>query len=302
MSQNLLSKSLPAAVMLLLFATINSSFSQSSTPPKREYISNNMLWTSLVIQGKISDKFGYQLDLEYRRQADPMHATDPNVSVGKDHYSIGKHSYQYAARSWVQYQPSKTVVFAISPIALFGSWSGSSFRPELRTTFQAALNNNLGRVALVHRYRYELRYFGNEAIVDHDEIFGTSSTFHFTTAARQGRFRYMLRATIPINNKTITKGTYYAVTSGEIFLRTGKNISNINLVDQVRFYGGVGYKFSDNMLAELGYMNMTAFRFNNAAKNNVEVNNVLWLRLTIENFNRIFAKKKQETTTAQPAK
>jgi hypothetical protein len=293
------------AFVLLLSITSTSCFSQSSTPPKRDYISNHLLWTTLVTQGKISSKFGYQLDIEYRRQADPMHAADPSKPVGNDHYSIGKHSYQYAVRSWIQYQPSPAVVFAISPIALFGTWTGSSFQPELRPAFQVALNSNLGRVAFMHRYRYELRYFGDKADVDHDEVFGSASTFHFTAATRQGRFRYMLRATIPLNNKTITKGTYYAVTSGEIFLRTGKNISNANLVDQIRFYGGLGYKFSDNMRVELGYMNMTAFRFNNPAKNNVEINNILWLRLTIENFNKVFTKKKKQEETkteAAPAK
>jgi hypothetical protein len=282
------------AFTLYSIAIAPTCLAQSSTAPKREYISNHLLWTSFVTQGKISKKFGYQLDLEYRRQADPMHAADTNTTVGTQHYSLMKHSYQYAVRSWVQYQPNPSVIFAVSPIALFGSWSGPSFQPELRPAFQVSLNSSLGRVSLMNRYRYELRYFGDKENVDHDEVFGSSSAFHFTAATRQGRFRYMLRATIPINNKSIVKGTYYAVASGEIFLRTGKNVNNNNLLDQIRFYGGLGYKFSDNMRVELGYMNMIAYRFNNIAKNNIEVNNILWLRFMVENFNKVFQKKEEK--------
>jgi hypothetical protein len=292
MLSNVLSKHVLASALLLTVAS-TLCFSQSSTP-KRDYISNHMLWTSLITQGKISSKFGYQLDLEYRRQADPMHAADPNQTVGTQHYSIGKHSYQYGVRAWVQYQPSPSVVFAISPFTLFGTWTGSSFQPEIRPAAQVTLNSSLGRVAIIHRYRYEQRYFGDKENVDHNDVFGSASTFHFTSTTRQGRFRYMLRGTLPLNNKSITKGTYYAVMSGEIFLRVGKNVNNNNLLDQVRIYGGIGYKFSDNMRAEIGYMNMSAFRLNNTAKNNVEINNVLWLRVTIDNFNKVFAKKKDK--------
>lgn len=258
-----------------------------------------MLWTSLVTQGKVKGKFSYQVDLEYRRQADPMHAADPGGTVGHDHYSIGKHSYQYAIRTWIQYQLNPSVNFAVSPFALFGTWTGSSFQPEIRPALQMTTNNNIGRIALSSRYRYEFRFFGDKKNIDHDEIFGDASTFHFTAASRKGRFRYMLRATIPLNNKTIVKGTYYAVTSAEVFLNTGKNVNNNNLVDQLRFYGGLGYKFSDNMRVELGYMNMVAYRLNNTAKNNVDVNNVLWLRFTVEHFNKVFKKKEKE---AEPAK
>lgn len=292
------SKSL-AAFALLSLMTISPCFSQSSTPPKREYISNHMLWTSLITQGKIKGKFTYQVDLEYRRQADPMHAADSGKSVGHDHYNIGKHAYQYAVRTWVQYQLNQSISFAASPFTLFGTWTGSSFQPEIRPALQATINHTIGRVSLSNRYRYEFRYFGDKKNVDDDQILGDGSTFHFTSATRKGRFRYMLRATIPLNNKTITKGTYYAVTSAEVFLNTGKNVNNNNLLDQLRFYGGLGYKFSDNMRVELGYMNMVAYRFNNSAKNNVDVNNVLWLRFTVENFNKVFKKKEKETDAAK---
>jgi hypothetical protein len=287
-------------ITFVFFAVAKTTFSQSTSTDKREYISNKMIWMSLGLQGKIKNNFSYQFDLEYRRQADPMHAPEPNDTVGGSHNNFFRNPYQFAARPWVLYQPNKNIVFAISPITWFGTWSApvngiTSFQPELRSSFQVTLNNNIGRVSFNNRYRYEMRYFGTKEVVDDfSNPFGASSSYSFPKSNRQGRVRYMLRITVPINNEVIEKGTYYGIFSSEILLRTGKNVSNSNLVDQYRIYGGLGYKFSENMRVELGYLNAVAFRLNNAAKNNVDVNNVIWIKLIIDNFNNLFRKQKSE--------
>jgi hypothetical protein len=41
---------------------------------------------------------------------------------------------------------------------------------------------------------------------------------------------------------------------------------------------------------EAGYMQQTIFRFNNANKDNVEINNILQLNLAISNFEQLFSK------------
>jgi hypothetical protein len=258
------------------------------------------MWTTIALQGNIRNKISYQLDLEYRRQADPAHAADPNTSVGSSHYNVIKNPYQLAVRPWILYQPNQSIVFALSPITWFGSWGApvdgvTSFQPELRSSFQVTLNNNFGRVIFNNRYRYELRYFGTREVADNlADPFGPNSSYDFQKSNRNGRARYMLRITIPFNNKTIIKETYYALITSEIMLRTGKNVNNNNLLDQYRIYGGLGYKFSENMRTELGYLNMVAFRLNNAAKNNVDVNNVIWVRLIVDNFNNLLRKKRTE--------
>jgi hypothetical protein len=283
-------------LVLLLSLFTPRVFAQTSTK-KRDYISNNMIWQNIGLQGKIKNKFIYQFDFEYRRQADPGHAADSNASVGESHYNIVKNPYQFALRPWILYQPKDFIVFAVSPLCWFGTWASpvngvKSFQPELRSSFQIMLISNIGRVIINHRYRYELRYFGVKTSDDTANPFGPSSSYEFPQSNRQGRARYMLRATVPINKPTIEKGTYYAMANAEILIRTGKNISNINLFDQYRISLNLGWKFSSDVRFEIGYISMTAFRFNNQDKNNVEANNIIISKLIFDNFNNLFTKKK----------
>ena len=65
----------------------------------------------------------------------------------------------------------------------------------------------------------------------------------------------------------------------------GKNVNNMNLVDQYRLSAGLGWKFAEDIRIEVSYIDMIAFRFSNQAKNNVDANNVLLVKLTFDNFN-----------------
>jgi hypothetical protein len=62
-------------------------------------------------------------------------------------------------------------------------------------------------------------------------------------------------------------------------------------LDQNRVLIGIGYKFNKFLALEAGYMQQTVFRFNNANKDNVEINNILQLNLAISNFEQLFSKK-----------
>jgi hypothetical protein len=283
----------------ILLANITNLHAQAPASTQRDYIGNHMFWGNMIILGKIKGKFFYQLDLEYRRQADPAHSPDPGTTVGSHHYQIFRHPYQDAARPWIHYQVNRNIRLSWSPITWFGSWSYpvngvTTYQPEFRTSPQVTFNQFLGRVILNHRYRYEFRFYGLKGVDNNtSDITGPSSTYSFLDINKQGRFRYMLRAIVPINKKELVKGTYYLMTSGEVFLKTGKNIKNANIYDQTRFYLGLGWKFAPEIRAELGYMNQTAFRFNNIAKNNIDFNNSVFFNLIFDDFNSLFKKKKE---------
>ena len=100
----------------------------------------------------------------------------------------------------------------------------------------------------------------------------------------------MLRLIYPLNGKTLEKGTYYIMTSSEIFISQGKNVPNNKILDQNRFYFVLGYKFHPTMKLEVGYLNQTAFRMNNKAKDNVDVNNCLAVSLIFDDLNSLFKK------------
>jgi len=100
---------------------------------------------------------------------------------------------------------------------------------EQRIFEQFITRQNIGIVAVQHRYRFEQRFI--------------ESDFRL-------RFRYFLALTIPLNNKELIDNTVYLSAYNEIFLNTTGNI-----FDRDRLYGGVGYRFSKTVRLEIGYMN-----------------------------------------------
>jgi hypothetical protein len=264
----------------------------------RDYDSNHMLWFQLAINGKFKkdSKWSYQLEFEERRQADPQFAADPGHTVGSNHWNILKNPYQNAFRPFIHFQPNEKIRLSWSPITWFATWSFPTdgkvtYQPEYRTSPQITLYQSFGRVQIQHRFRDEFRFYGLKKTDEHlSDITGPSSSYSFLDINKHNRFRYLLRVIIPLNNTKLEKGTWYLMTSNEIFVKSGKYLANANLLDQNRFYLNLGYKFHPEIRAEIGYLNQTAFRFNNKAKNNVDFNNNLFVTLIFDNFNKLFQK------------
>ncbi len=95
---------------------------------------------------------------------------------------------------------------------------------EHRIFQQFITKQNVGKVALQHRYRFEQRFVESD----------------FKT-----RFRYFLGMNIPLKNPK-----YYLSAYNEVFLNGASNV-----FDRNRVYGGFGYKIKKGIKIELGYMN-----------------------------------------------
>ena len=100
---------------------------------------------------------------------------------------------------------------------------------EHRIFQQLITKQNIGKVSLSHRYRFEQRFVEDDFRL---------------------RWRYFLGINIPLQYKEEGKNPLYLSLYNEIFLNTESSI-----FDRNRLYGGLGYKFSDNLKLELGYMN-----------------------------------------------
>ena len=108
---------------------------------------------------------------------------------------------------------------------------------EHRIFQQLITKQNLGKVALQHRYRIEQRFVESD----------------FKT-----RFRYFLSMNIPLKNPK-----YYLSAYNEIFLNGSSSV-----FDRNRIYGGLGYKFSKGIKMELGYMNQV---FETASRDQINI-------------------------------
>jgi len=113
---------------------------------------------------------------------------------------------------------------------------------EHRIYQQFITRQNFGRVYLQHRYRIEERFIADDFRL---------------------RFRYFLALNLPLNKKTMSAGSVYASAYNEIFLN-----AESPLFDRNRIYGALGYVFSKNFRAELGYMNQS---LENSGRNQFQV-------------------------------
>lgn len=69
------------------------------------------------------------------------------------------------------------------------------------------------------------------------------------------RVRYAMAFTIPLKGKTITAHTPFLSINNELMINFGSEIVN-NYFDQNRFFVGVGYQFTSNLNAHIGYLNV----------------------------------------------
>jgi hypothetical protein len=100
---------------------------------------------------------------------------------------------------------------------------------EHRIFEQFITRQNTGIVAVQHRYRFEQRFIESDFSM---------------------RLRYFLSINVLLNNKEMIDNTVYLSAYNEIFLNTSGNT-----FDRDRLYGGIGYRISQVVRLEIGYMN-----------------------------------------------
>lgn len=98
---------------------------------------------------------------------------------------------------------------------------------EHRIYQQFIIKQKFKKMSLQHRFRFEERFVEDEFKM---------------------RFRYFLGLNVELSKKEIKK--YYLSAYNEIFLNTKSSI-----FDRNRLYGGIGYRLSDKIRFEIGYMN-----------------------------------------------
>jgi len=109
---------------------------------------------------------------------------------------------------------------------------------ENRLYQEMILRQKVGKIGLMHRYRYEQRWIENQ---------------EFRT-----RFRYALFLNIPLNSKELSdKGSLYMQVYDEIFINGERPTNAIQLFDRNRLYAGLGYRLEKGLAFQLGFMEQT---------------------------------------------
>jgi hypothetical protein len=195
-------------------------------------------WNVISSKYTFNKKWSAFFEAQLRSQQfyDNFHYHEFKGGVG---YNLPKNlSLLFAVGKYNTYQPT-------------GSFKTPMLANEIRIWQQLVLNNNINRLKIEHRYRFEQR---------------------FVNDTYRNRFRYRLNAILPINNLVVQEKTWYLSLSNEIFL------NNRGLFfEQNRIFVGGGYEINDQVTIQGGWLN----RFDNLG-NGVEIKkNFLQLSLLL---------------------
>jgi len=209
---------------------------------------NQANWFAYMGQYKVSSKFGYHVEAQFR--------LDGNLEFSRQHlFRLGAiYYFNNKSNTTAGYALIKTYNAAID--GYFG---------ENRIWEQYQYNHswNNSKNYFINRFRLEQR-FVNEKILVNNVIQNNGTNY-------QNRFRYFNRNLFQILNFNSSNKQLYAVLQDEVFFNLGTNKVNSNFFDQNRFLVGLGLNYSNNIRFELGYMN----QFVNPDNGNAKMNHVI---------------------------
>ena len=186
----------------------------------------------------------------------PFHSYSQQSDIGSWYSYLGNHTLQKKWNIWTETQyRSYNTLTDIQQVLI-------------RTGLGYNVTENNNNILLGYAFVYSENYLNNAGYKTNNtehrifQQFLTKQTFNrfhishryrieerFLSDDFQLRFRYMLLMNVTLNNADLSKGTWYAAASNEIFLN-GQN----NIFDRNRVYGGVGYVFNKNFRLEAGFM------------------------------------------------
>jgi hypothetical protein len=213
-----------AGLMVIVFAVLSSPAVHAQAP--RISDSNRNTWYMFFGDHRLTDKWGVHTEFQFRRQNT---IKDPQQTMVRP-------AVNYYLRDGVLL----TMGYGFFETYPYGGFPFPREFPEHRIFEQVQINNSIGRVALINRYRLEQRW----------AKFPSGTDYLFLN-----RMRYMLRANVPLVGTTIDAHEPFVSFYDELFIGFGGNVPNI--FDQNRAFASIGYKFNKQGSIEVGYMNQT---------------------------------------------
>ncbi|EHQ28549.1 DUF2490 domain-containing protein [Mucilaginibacter paludis] len=221
-------KKIKKSIFVFTFILSIASQHQLSAQNTRYNTSNFNAWVALNGQFLITDKWGLHAEVQIRRNEGFSRWQQLLLRPGI-FYNINPNLMATAGYAYVETYPYGEI-----PIAKVAF-------PEHRIWQQLQLTQRTGSVDVISRLRLEQRFFG-------DVNAGT-----FTNTRFENRFRYMLRAVIPLTRDANKVTKLYVPVYDEAFIAFGKNVK-YNTFDQNRFGIGLGLNEGKFGKIEIGYL------------------------------------------------
>lgn len=244
-----------------------------------QLVNRNVFWSEVNLVYKTGGKWSFQLDHQYRRQADDDGGRDLNIV---------RHPLLQVFRPWISYQLSEPVRLSLSPLGLWWNWGRTSeyqpttFFQELRVIPQLQITKPAGDGEFIQRFRTELRWASLTDTLANAYVFLSDGESQQVLADRFNvRLRGMARWINPIFKRNQDDNRWYSHLSIEPMIVVSK--SGIRF-DQNRTYVALGRNIQKHLRIELGYMNQFAIQQNDADRSRFfRLNHALHLYVYLEN-------------------
>ena len=263
---------LPAFLLLL-------SLTATAQTYRHDVRHRPVFWSEMGLAFRTAGKWSFQLDHQYRRQAEDNNGRDPNIF---------RYPLQQVFRPWVSYQVSKPVRLSLSPIGLWWTWSRPSerqpttFFQEVRVIPQLQITKPTRNGEFITRFRTELRWPSRTDTLSNTYVFLSDGESQQILADRFNvRLRAMARWIRLIRGKD---SGWYTHLSIEPMAVVSKSVQRF---DQNRTYLALGRRLRDNMRVELGYLNQFSVQTNDVERlRTFRLNHALHVLFYLENAQR----------------
>lgn len=205
----------------------------------RHSTANNNAWFMYIGDHKFADKWGVHLEAQFRRR---INVVDPQQLLLRTgiNYHLNANAFVTAGYCFVETYP-------------YGGLPVKVKFPEHRFWEQLQIKSNLNRFEWISRFRLEQRF-------SQLPVLNTGSAMYEPgDAVYTNRFRLMNRFSLPLKGTSIQDNTFYLTAYDEIFINAGKK-AGVNVFDQNRLYGAIGYKIPKVGRLEAGYLEQTIIK------------------------------------------
>lgn len=183
-------------------------------------------WTAYFNQTRLSDKWGLWADVHFRFTEDFTNRLGLSIFRIAPVYYVTDNTRLSSGYAYI-------TTHNVEPIPDL---------PEHRLWQQVQWFDKRKGFSMVQYFRVEERF--RRTLVS--GVVSDDYTFSW-------RFRYNIALTIPLTRKTIEPKTPFLFLNDELHISAGKNIGN-NYLDQNRLFGGLGYQFTSQLNAQIGYL------------------------------------------------
>jgi hypothetical protein len=215
-------------ILGLMFFLQNLTEAQQATIPaeKTNLPATTESWNGLYLKLRLSDRWWWYQENHYRRRNSIDNRSDFVGRMSQFYNRFGM-VYMIADNFEVTFGP--TLVWNFTPDSGNPEFANSVLEP--RFWHQWLLTQNVGRIKVLHQFRFEHRFKRDNNI---------GADYNYTD-----RFRYKITAYVPLNKPRMENNTLFIAPSNEIFMETGRN--KWNILEENRVYTAVGYTYNNLM-------------------------------------------------------